>query len=99
MGNEDRLATKGGKEVAQMDGYSIKLQNGDIKSFLVFLSKPLQLHPVLVDETNYKGKIDLVLNCPLSNLEAINKELEKYGLKFVEKETMMSVPVVRMKKG
>jgi thiol-disulfide isomerase/thioredoxin len=97
ISNEKKFASKGGKEKAEMDGYSIHLQNSDLKSFLVFLSKPLQLQPLLVDETNYDGKVDLELNCPLSDVDAINKELEKYGLKFVEKEIMMSVPVIRMK--
>ncbi|PZR07650.1 MAG: hypothetical protein DI539_23425, partial [Flavobacterium psychrophilum] len=61
------------------------------------LAQPLQLYPIIIDETNYTGNIDISLNCDLSNLGAVNNELSKYGLKLVEKETMMDVPVIRMK--
>jgi thiol-disulfide isomerase/thioredoxin len=93
------LASKGGEPISDIDALSLKFKNGIIQSFLLLMSKPLQLHPVLVDETNYSGKVDIELNCPLSNLGAVNKELDKYGLKLIEKEIMMSVPVIRMKKG
>lgn len=97
ISEDDRLTSKGGKGVMEVGALSLKLYNDYIQSLIVLLAKPMQLHPILVDETNYKGKIDIELNCPLSNLAALNNELFKYGLKLIEKEVLMNVPVIRMK--
>ena len=95
---EDRMATKGGKKGHKQDKFTLMVQNYPIRSVIVLLRQPLQLSPFIVDETNYSGNVDLNIDCQLSDLSALNKELEKYGLKLVEKERLDEIAVIRIKK-
>ena len=54
---------------------------------------PLRRFPLL-DETGYDGNIDLELNDKLSDVNAVNIELEKYGLKIIEKEMKMDMIII-----
>jgi thiol-disulfide isomerase/thioredoxin len=95
--NKDNLLSKGGRSNVEVDKFSLKIQNRKLYSLINALVQPLQLYPFIVDETNYKDPVDLVLNCELSNLEALNKELERYGLVLREKEKVFDVPIIRLK--
>jgi thiol-disulfide isomerase/thioredoxin len=97
ISKEDKLASKGGDEIDKADKFSIKLQNEDLNSLLWALVVPLQGQPPMQDETNYKGKVDIELNCSLSDLKAVNNELAKYGLQLQEKEKVVEVGVIRDK--
>jgi len=94
---DDKLATKGGIEIDRADKFSLKLQNQDLNSLLWDLALPLQAYPALQDETNYTSKVDLELNCSLSDLKAVNNELAKYGLQLQEKEKVAEIGVIRDK--
>jgi len=50
----------------------------------------------LMDETGYKGNIDLVLKNP-KNLKELNPQLAKYDLRFVEDDRMVDVLVIKEK--
>jgi thiol-disulfide isomerase/thioredoxin len=96
---EDKLATKGGTPSVKSDGsYSIKMQNCHLNRLIEQMRMPLKLYPFLENEVGYSKMVDLELNCQLTDLVAVNKELAKYGLQFVEKEKMKDIAVVRMKK-
>ena len=95
---EDKLATKGGPPKLETDKFSISAQNVSISKLIVRLFQPLQTYPPIVDETDYKGKIDMQLTCELSNLETLNTELKKYDLSLVEKEKFFTIPVIKLKK-
>jgi thiol-disulfide isomerase/thioredoxin len=96
--NEDKLATKGGTPVAKYNAFWVKLQNATIAWLPTSLRIPLQLYPPIEDETGYTNMVDIELNCQLNDLNALNKELAKYGLQLVEKEKMRDIAVVRLKK-
>lgn len=98
ISKEDKMATKGSEPTIQIDKFSFKMTNLRIYSFIERMALAMQTLPPIIDETNYSGKIDLDLNCNFSDLKALNKELEKYGLRLNEKEAMMETAIVRLKK-
>ena len=93
----DKLLSKGGKSEHQFSGLGASMTNtglGMLTSqlsilFLQNLSMPI------VNDTGYKGKTDLQLQADLSNVKAINRELEKYDLKLIEKVKDVEVLVIR----
>lgn len=97
IGSENLLNTKGGNSVATSDAFSINIRNGSMGQLVVQLFKPLQLHPFIIDETGYTGSFDMYLECQLSDLSALNRQLAKYGLSLEAKEKLMRTPVLRMK--
>lgn len=97
IGNQNEFISKGGSTSIKKDKFSLKFKNASIKDLTVSLSQPLQLYPTIIDETNYKGKIDLEINCDMSDLHKVNTELKKYGLQLLVKEKMMNVPVIKIK--
>jgi thiol-disulfide isomerase/thioredoxin len=94
----DSFVTNGGVSSCAVTAFSLKMVNMDIPSLLTYLGQPLQLHPPTVDETGFKGRLDIELNCQLSNLDDLNKELAKYGLAFVKKDIIRKVAVVKQRK-
>jgi thiol-disulfide isomerase/thioredoxin len=96
--NNDLIATKGGQPIERADKLSVEFKNVNLSSLVAALVIPLQGYPPIVDETNYSGNVDLKLDCQLSNLNEVNKELDKYGLKLQEEEKEMEVGVIRDKK-
>ena len=95
---DDKMASKGGAKNHEISKFKLKIQNYPIRSLILLLRQPLQLQPFIIDETNYKGYVDLDINCQLSDLNSLNAELEKYGLKFVEKQRTEDIAVIRVKK-
>jgi thiol-disulfide isomerase/thioredoxin len=88
-------SSKNGKPMNERNKLSLKLENGSIQSLISSLALPLQSYPPIYDETAYNGKIDIELNCNLSDLLALNNELQKYGLKLEEKKKSMNIAVIR----
>jgi thiol-disulfide isomerase/thioredoxin len=95
---ENQFATKGGQEVLQQNKVWLKAVNVPMTWFLTQLRQPLQFYPYIENETGYEGNIDIEINCSLGDLSALNKELEKAGLKFIEREKKADIAVIRMKK-
>ncbi|MFA6071641.1 MAG: TlpA disulfide reductase family protein, partial [Janthinobacterium sp.] len=91
-----KIATKGGAELFEDDAFSLKMVNHSISYLLANLAYNYQSQPPLVDQTGFKGKIDLDLSCTISDVNEMNKALSKYGLKFVEKFMPMDVAVIRL---
>jgi thiol-disulfide isomerase/thioredoxin len=79
------LTTVGGKAYEKHDAFSYVQHNLPLSHFIAMLegyfwqnsSRPI------IDETTIKGNVDLILNCNLNDINQVNKELTKYGLKFV----------------
>jgi thiol-disulfide isomerase/thioredoxin len=82
-----KLKTSGGKPYTKYDAYSYSQRNMPLSRFFAQMNYFLQIsaRPVL-DETRFKGNVDMDINCKMSDLAAVNKELEKYGLKFITEE-------------
>jgi hypothetical protein len=98
LGEKDLLRSKGGDPMHESDKfYSIQIRNEKIGDLLNQLIFPLQDSPQIIDETGYSEAIDISLSCRLSNVDDLNKALEKYGLKLILKEMEMEVGVVKMK--
>lgn len=89
--------SKGNDENNVFDRYHLKLTNRPMKALVNFLGINLDDLPLLVDETRYTGKIDIDLNCDLSDLTSVNKALAKYGLYLKEKEKEMDMIVIKDK--
>jgi hypothetical protein len=97
--DKDLLKSKGVKTMHGKDKFfTLKIQNEKIQSLIDQLLLPLQGSPPVIDETGYTEPVDISLSCTLSNVDELNKALDKYGLKLVLKEKEMDVGVIRMKK-
>lgn len=96
--DDNKFASMGGDPSSSSDKLSLKIQNSTFNALVSNLALPLQKKPPIFDETGYSGRIDLELNCQLSDLEALNIELGRYGLQLVEKEKPLNVVVIKMKK-
>lgn len=96
---EDKIrANEKVPQVKQVNSFYLKIQNYPAKTLVNSLVLPLQLQPMIEDETNYSGNISIEVNCRLADLKALNKELSRYDLQLVEKEKPMNVGIIRMKK-
>ena len=45
--------------------------------------------------TGYRGKVDIEISCDLSNVQEINKELARYGLKFIERDLEADMVLIK----
>lgn len=95
---EDRLKTKNptvaGETIYRKNTYELKNE-----PFTVFL-KDLEmanynLQTPLIDETNYQGNVDIILNGKLKDIAAIRKELRPYGLDLITVERDVDILVVK----
>ncbi|ASZ11612.1 DUF3738 domain-containing protein [Chitinophaga pendula] len=72
------------------------IKNGSIEDFVQVFKRVNNTYlPPIIDETGYKGRIDLQLLSPLDDLDKIKTELGKYGLVLQEKERQLKMLVVR----
>ncbi|WP_343702882.1 thioredoxin domain-containing protein [Chitinophaga sp.] len=53
----------------------------------------------IVDETGYKGRIDIRFSGPVQDIPGLRIELAKYGLQLVEKKGVIDMFVIRNKEG
>lgn len=91
---ENRMKSEGNEEKIEQNSFYLKMQNSTIRRLVNRLVLPLQLYPMIEDETGYDARINLELSCRLSDLKALNKELGKYDLQIIEKEKMMNVGII-----
>jgi thiol-disulfide isomerase/thioredoxin len=97
--SEDKLTSRGGNSVQEENKFFFKLKNKPLKSLmikLVYYYMQTSSMPLL-DETNFKENVDLEINADLTNLSAVNKELEKYGLKFIESNRIIDMIIIKNK--
>lgn len=82
---------------ADVTKFSLHITNLRIGTLTAYLGQPLQEQPMLIDETGFKGKIDVKINCDLSDINALNTELAKYDLRIVKKTVIQDIAVIRVK--
>lgn len=92
------LKTKGGAQVLEKNKFSFQVKNVSVEAFIQSLLLDLQAYPPIFDETGIEENIDLDLNCHMSNLDALNAELKKYGLQLIEKQKLSRIAVIRQKR-
>lgn len=95
--NSEKFAAKASGDASfQQTKVSLQVRNFKMDGLISFLAQPMQQQPPIINETNYKGRIDLDINCFLSDLEALNVELGKYDLRLVKKDVMQEIGVIKM---
>ncbi len=79
-----KLVTAGGKAEETHDRFSYTQHNLPLSHFIgVLRSYYFQETKIsLLDKTNYKKPVDIEISCDMVNIDSINKQLAKYGLKF-----------------
>ncbi len=87
--NDSLIASKAGKAIVNLlpkDNGPFLFINKPLSVFLSALNKGVSGSappPIFLDATGYTGKVDLQLQVAnLQNMEALNKELLRYGLQF-----------------
>lgn len=92
----DKLRSKGGTELTRFDVTGCLMQNMYLQRFISQLeTKYLQLSTMpFVNETNYLERVDMTINAPLGNIKAINIELAKYDLQFIEAEREVDMMII-----
>jgi hypothetical protein len=87
----------GGTTAVSVEPFSCELRNALLAHFIKRLQvQYLAGFPLpVVDETGYTRPVDLVLRAPMNDVAAMNSELQKYNLRFEEKETRVDLLVVR----
>jgi thiol-disulfide isomerase/thioredoxin len=94
---DDKLHSAGGTTAVSVEPFSCELRNALLAHFIKRLQvQYLAGFPLpVVDETGYTRPVDLVLQAPMNDVAAMNSELQKYNLRFEEKETRVDLLVVR----
>ncbi|MFA4867837.1 MAG: TlpA disulfide reductase family protein [Pedobacter sp.] len=99
-GNNDVLRSKGGKPWTTSTGNARKYTNVNMRGVMVSFRHPYFVNsPILLaDRSNIDFNIDMEIN-PKSytNMEEVNKELEKYNLKFERRIEPVDVLVIKDK--
>ncbi|HCZ8395990.1 TlpA family protein disulfide reductase [Elizabethkingia anophelis] len=93
ISTKDKIATKGGKVISSFLDTPSVLQNVPFYYMLSGLNANSDITPLpVVDETGYKGNIDIKISNP-NDLKIIQKELLSYDLELKEgvREVMMLV--------
>lgn len=93
----DKIKSKGGIPKSQFNAVGFELENATIKWITVQLGTVyLQNYPLpVVDDTGYTGMVDIKIDANLSDVNALNIALAKYGLELQKKKKEIEVLVFR----
>jgi len=96
--NKNKLTNSAAsKNQYAIDEYHLQLKNAPVSELLGLLSINLDTMPPLIDETGYTAKLDIDLNCNMSDVQSINHALDAYGLQLVEKMAERDMIVIKDK--
>ncbi len=73
---------------------SASLKNAYLNQLTMRLDMMNSGRPV-INETGYKGRVDLEINAAVNNFDAINRELARYDLHFDKEEREIEFLVIR----
>lgn len=91
----DKLASKSDKTSVEFDRFSWKIAKADLNLVAERLNA-LESYPLkVINDTGYKGVVDMQIAANFPDLKSVNKELEKYDLKFVEGYKTTRLLVIR----
>ena len=95
ISNTDAIATQGGISTDSFFKNPSFLHNQSLETLIAALNVNSQFTVLpVVDETDYKGKVDLNLGT-LSDLASLKKALHRHGLDLVEGDRMIRMLVVK----
>ncbi len=91
-----KLKTSGGASSSNFNVFGCRMQNVSLDLFFSRLNTIyLQKHPYpIINESGSNSPVDLLVNAPLHDVDALNRELEKYGLKFISAERSIDMLVL-----
>lgn len=89
------LKTDGTEKQLKSSNFHINIKNYPISVLVAQLALPLQNHPMILDETGLTDNVNIEVNCLLSDLNALNKELQYYGLRLVERKRLIQIAVIK----
>lgn len=93
------IKTNGGKPLAQYVAKGYMIQNQPLEALVNELQfRHYDITTPIVSGVNGQSNVDLLINCDLADLNAVQKELCKYGLKLVEEEKEIKMLVLKQKK-
>lgn len=95
-GSEDKLRSKGGERQTKFDATGCSMQNMYLQRFISQLeSFFMQRSPLpFLNETGYLERVDMTINAPLTNIKAMNLELARYDLQFIEAEREVDMLII-----
>ena len=84
-----------GEPAIERTPYHLKINNRAFGDFVMMLKLAYQESDLqIVDETGYKGKFDFAFNGDVSDSEALNAELNKYGIELTAQYRDVDILVV-----
>lgn len=94
-----KIKSKGGVPLAKFSPLGFELRNFPLNRLVAQLSMVyLQNHPLsITDDTGYTERVDLKVDAPLTDIEALNAGLKPYGLALQVKEKEVEVLVFKDK--
>ena len=99
-GRKDKLRSKGGEAANRL--YSKKapaMQNLPLTTLVARLNSNNTLPLLVVDDTGYSGSVDIELKAVSSDLPALRRQLQAYGLDLVPTRRKVEVFVLRYAPG
>lgn len=94
--DNDKLKSSQTSSVSNADAFSLSITNSSIQLLVSQLNHYLQhLNKPVVDDTGYKGNVDINLDARLSSVEDLRKALKAYDLDLIEKKHDIEVLVIR----
>jgi thiol-disulfide isomerase/thioredoxin len=93
--NHASLNSKGGKTKIELGPYEWSVRNASISNMINRLNFVQAFPYAVVDLTGYTGKIDLDLAAGYSDIERLNAELKKYGLKLEQQIMEQEILVIK----
>jgi len=96
--SDDKIKTKDplAKPVMDFDLIGMKLNNASLSGFvdqMQFFYQQRSSMPI-IDETQYKGKVDLLIKGSLGDMNNVNAALKDYGLQFKEVERKLEMLII-----
>ncbi len=92
----DKLKSSQTSSVSNADAFSLSITNSSIQLLVSQLNHYLQhVNKPVVDDTGYKGNVDVNLDARLSSVDDLRKALKAYDLDLIEKKYDIEVLVIR----
>jgi thiol-disulfide isomerase/thioredoxin len=92
-----KLFTTGEKALERHTRYTYVQRNLPLSTFIAIMNSYfLQgAKTTIVNKTDFKNKVDIELNCDMTNLKEVSNGLIKYGLQLVKEPTQIDVLVFK----
>lgn len=90
----EKFKSKGGGTSVEVDPVHAKLRNAYLSQLTIQIGL-MNSEMTVVNETGYKGRVDLDIDAAPGNLDAVNQELAKYDLRFYKEERKADFLVIR----